>query len=167
MNAGPSKEQLESLFKTSRKYFDEMAKEYYAKDRDFYNKNFAPFYSNPLIAAKSGGKSAKYVIAVSLLVLIMGLTASMILFFTTDKTDKVPIRQPEKYQDPVKKSEDKPAVSTKDSVEKQVIELRNLKEELMKKENIKNDMEEKDKDSYVKENTGKREVRRKPVERNR
>ncbi|MFZ4590427.1 MAG: hypothetical protein ACOYN6_05480, partial [Ignavibacteria bacterium] len=90
MNSGPSKEQLESLFKTSRKYFDELAKDYYAKDRDFYNKNFAPFYSNPLIAAKGGGKPAKLVIAISLLVLILGLASVMLVFFNQNSAEKKP-----------------------------------------------------------------------------
>lgn len=40
----PSKEQLNSYYKTSRKYFDELAKQYYENDREFYNKNFAPYY---------------------------------------------------------------------------------------------------------------------------
>lgn len=40
----PSKEQLNSYYKTSRKYFDELAKQYYESDREFYNKNFAPYY---------------------------------------------------------------------------------------------------------------------------
>lgn len=40
----PSKEQLNSYYKTSRKYFDELAKQYYETDREFYNKNFAPYY---------------------------------------------------------------------------------------------------------------------------
>ncbi|MCX6157368.1 MAG: hypothetical protein WCK13_05985 [Ignavibacteriota bacterium] len=159
MESGPSKEQLESLFKTSRKYFDEMAKEYYAKDRDFYNKNFAPFYSNPLIAAKSGGKPAKLVIAVSLFVLIMGLSAVMLMFFTQDNTEKKPVRETDKYQEPAKKENQKSATSVKDSAEKIRIKA---EEELKKKEaDVKNE------ETDVKENTGKREVRNKPVERTR
>ncbi|MBS1492323.1 MAG: hypothetical protein JST55_02365 [Bacteroidetes bacterium] len=40
----PSKEQLDIYYKTSRKYFDELAREYYKNDREFYNKNFARYY---------------------------------------------------------------------------------------------------------------------------
>lgn len=40
----PSPEQLELYYKTSRKYFDELAKQYYETDREFYNKNFARYY---------------------------------------------------------------------------------------------------------------------------
>lgn len=162
MNAGPSKEQLESLFKTSRKYFDELAKEYYTKDRDFYNKNFAPFYSNPLIAAKSSGKSAKFVIAISILVLIIGLTSILLMFFIQDNSEKKPIRETDKYQEEVKKSKDKPATSVKDSVEKENVRVEKLEEELLQKEK-----EVKQKESEVRENTGKREVRSKPIERTR
>jgi hypothetical protein len=156
MNSGPSKEQLESLFKTSRKYFDEMAKEYYAKDRDFYNKNFAPFYSNPLLAAKSGVKPVKLVIAIALFVFCMGLAVSMVLFFNADDEGKKPVRES------VKTEKDKPATSVKDSVEKENIRIEKLEEEMMRKEK-----EVIQKESETKENTGKREVRNKPVERNR
>ncbi len=162
MNSGPSKEQLESLFKTSRKYFDELAKDYYAKDRDFYNKNFAPFYSNPLIAAKGVGKPAKLVIAISLLVLILGLASVMLVFFNQNSAEKKPVRETDKYQEAVKKDNDKPATSVKDSVEKENIRIYKLEEEMIKKEKEVNQ-----KESEVKENTGKREVRNKPVERTR
>lgn len=40
----PSKEQLDYYYKTSRKYFDELAREYYKNDKEFYNKNFAGYY---------------------------------------------------------------------------------------------------------------------------
>jgi uncharacterized protein HemX len=156
MNAGPSKEQLESLFKTSRKYFDELAKDYYAKDREFYNKNFAPFYSNPLLAAKRKGKPLRLVITVSLLMLVLGLAGIFLIFFLEDNSDKKPVREN------VKTEKDKPASSVKDSVEKENIKLEKLEEEMKKKEKEVNQ-----KESEVKENTGKREVRSKPVERTR
>lgn len=152
MNAGPSKEQLESLFKTSRKYFDDLAKEYYTKDRDFYNKNFAPFYSNPLFNT-SKGKSTRLVIAVGLFTLIMGITIAMILFFNQNHTETKPIKQTEKYQVPLIEDDYKAATSIRDSVDKERIRLENLKEELIPRE------------KEVKENTGKREVRSKPMER--
>jgi hypothetical protein len=155
MESGPSKEQLESLYKTSRKYFDEMAKEYYAKDRDFYNKNFAPFYSNPLITTAKGRKPVRLVIAVGLFTLIMSFAVAMFMFFNHEHTDNIPVRQSEKYADPVKKKADKPSTSIRDSVDKDNIQLENLQRELKQKEN------------EVKENTGKREVRNKPVERQR
>ncbi len=71
MNAGPSKEQIDNYYRTSRKYFDELARQYYEKDRDFYNKYFAPYYSNPFLAGSKKGGSIKarliFVIAGSLL----------------------------------------------------------------------------------------------------
>lgn len=67
----PSPEQLELYYKTSRKYFDELAKQYYANDRDFYNKNFAQYYS-PL---KNLGTKPKKILAV--VFAIMGLIAGV------------------------------------------------------------------------------------------
>lgn len=154
MQSGPSKEQLESLFKTSRKYFDEMAKEYYAKDRDFYNKNFAPFYSNPLISATKGKKPARLVIAVALFTFIMGIAAAMIMFLTNEQPDSKPTRKQEQNVDPVEKT-DRPATSIRDSVNKESAETQRLMEEMNQRE------------SEAKENKGKREVRNKPVERQR
>jgi hypothetical protein len=155
MESGPSKEQLESLYKISRKYFDEMAKEYYAKDRDFYNKNFAPFYSNPLISTTKGRKPVRLVIAVALFTLIMSFAVAMVMFFNQQHTDNIPVRQSEKYVDPIEKKTDKPATSIRDSVDKESAKTQKMMEEMNQKE------------SEVKENTGKREVRNKPVERQR
>jgi len=155
MDAGPSKEQLESLFKTSRKYFDEMAKEYYAKDRDFYNKNFAPFYNNPFAASKKVGKSPALFLTLGLSIAIAIAGFVTAFFFSNGSSDNKPVRQSVKYKEPDKVTEDKPASSINDSSDKENIKLQNLKEELIQKE------------SEVKENTGKREVRNKPVERQR
>lgn len=71
MEAGPSKEQIESYFRTSRKYFDELAKHYYEKDREFYNKYFAPYYNNPLYSSRKGipNLKARLILMVSLLLL--------------------------------------------------------------------------------------------------
>ena len=59
MNTGPSKEQIEVFYRTSRKYFDELAKQYYVRDREFYIKYFAPYYSNPLLAARRNTSAGK------------------------------------------------------------------------------------------------------------
>jgi uncharacterized protein HemX len=155
MTSGPSKEQLESLFKTSRKYFDELAKDYYAKDRDFYDKNFAPFYNNPFVAAKKGGKPVLLIVAISLSVLIAGASFLIVMLLNTESTENKPVKQSEKYQEPEKKEKDKPAASIKDSIEKDNIKSENMLKEMKQKE------------SEVKENTGKREVRSKPMERTR
>jgi len=154
MQAGPSKEQLESLFKTSRKYFDEMAKEYYVKDRDFYNKNFAPFYSNPLISATRGKKPVRLVFSLSLFIFIMGLTAAMIMFFSEDQSGSKPTIQKDQRVIPVEKSE-KPATSIKDSTGNEKVQEPKSQEDIKQSE------------TRVKENTGKREVRNKPIERQR
>jgi hypothetical protein len=53
MNEGkPSKEQLDYYFKTSRKYFDELAKQYQTTDKEYYDNYIAPYYNNPFV--KSG-----------------------------------------------------------------------------------------------------------------
>lgn len=53
MNDGkPSKEQLDYYFKTSRKYFDELAKHYLINDKEYYNNYIAQYYNNPFV--KSG-----------------------------------------------------------------------------------------------------------------
>jgi hypothetical protein len=160
MESGPSKEQLESLFKTSRKYFDELAKEYYAKD--FYNKNFAPFYNNPLLSSRTGKKPASLVLAVSMFALIAGMSAIVFVLFNHDNSNVKPIKQTEQYREPVKSERSKEPLPTepedqentfKDSVEKAV--KRYIDEELQKK------------GIYLNENTGKREVKTKPIERTR
>jgi hypothetical protein len=162
MNSGPSREQLESLFKTSRKYFDEMAKEYYTKDRDYYNKNFAPFYSNPILNTRTGKKPASLVLAVSMLVLILGMASIVFLLFNNNNSDVKPPKQTEQYRDPVKSDKSKAPLPSepkyreeafKDSVEKSVMKY--IDEELQKK------------GIDIKENNSKREVKSKPVERNR
>jgi hypothetical protein len=79
-----SKEQIEFYYKTSRKYFDELAKQYYETDRDFYNKNFASYYS-PL---KSLGAKPKKMFA--LVFAMMGLIAGVgvvSFFFLTESPD--------------------------------------------------------------------------------
>lgn len=161
MNAGPSKEQLESLFKTSRKYFDEMAKEYYVKDREFYNKNFAPFYSNPLIAAKSGGKPARLIIILIASILVTLILFALSFFLTKQNPEVKPVKQSEKYHDPVKTEKSDPssveteegANAYKDSVDKSVNKY--MEEEFQRKE------------INIKENNSKREVKTKPIERKR
>ncbi len=153
MNSGPSKEQLESLFKTSRKYFDEMAKEYYAKDRDFYNKNFAPFYNNPFAAVKKGGKPVRLILVMGLSIFIAIMGFVFALFFTTKHSEVEPVKQSESSPSPVKKEYDEPAATKKDSVENETIKLEKLQKELKQKE------------TEVKENSSKREVKSKPIER--
>lgn len=167
MNAGPSKEQLENLFKTSRKYFDELAKEYYAKDRDFYNKNFAPFYRNPLLNSKKGGNSARLVIVAGILALILGLGGILLIFFVQGGTENTPTLDKEKYQETVKTQKDKPASSVKDSLDKDNIRLDLLEEELIQNENTVKQKENEFREDKVFENKGKREVRTKPIERQR
>lgn len=74
MESGPSKEQIDNFYRTSRKYFDELARHYYEKDKDFYIKYFAPYYTNPLYSSSKGIPNLKArLILMVFLVLIAGL----------------------------------------------------------------------------------------------
>ena len=126
MEAGPSKEQLESLYKTSRKYFDELAKEYYTKDRDFYNKNFAPFYNNPLLAAKRRQTCTISSSNEHYNTLYRSSSFYFVLLFIQKKYDNKPVKQSEKYEPALNYDEDKPASSVKDSIDKENIQLNNM-----------------------------------------
>jgi len=64
----PSKEQLDQFYKTSRRYFDELAKQYYENDREFYNQNFAHYYKY-----KNFNWRRKPKISVAVLLIIFGL----------------------------------------------------------------------------------------------
>lgn len=75
----PSKEQLDSYFRTSRKYFDELAKQYYTSDREFYDKFFAPYYSNPLARARSTGGVKIFIYVTAFFMMSMAILAFVVL----------------------------------------------------------------------------------------
>ncbi|MCI0449852.1 MAG: hypothetical protein L0Y79_08715 [Chlorobi bacterium] len=92
MASGPSKEELEMYWKSSRQYFDELAAHYKTADPDYYNKFILPFYTNPFIAASSGKKSggARAIVlsmAAFAVVLIAGIAVFFISYSESDKTD--------------------------------------------------------------------------------
>jgi cytoskeletal protein RodZ len=91
MSSGPSKEELEMYWKTSRSYFDELAKYYKNSDPAYYNKFIAPYYSNPFIASgnrKSSGSSAISIIA-AVVVLFIGIAAAAIFYFVAAENEPV------------------------------------------------------------------------------
>lgn len=78
MNEGkPSKEQLDYYYKTSRKYFDELAKHYLINDKEYYNNNIAPYYNNPF--AKTG-KSINFKVVLFTFCAVMFLASLTTVF---------------------------------------------------------------------------------------
>lgn len=93
MATGPSKEDLETYWQSSRQYFDELARHYQTADPEYYKEFIKPFYDNPFRSVssgrqgRSGGGGKVVIIAVFLLVLIGGLSAG--LFFIMGSSESV------------------------------------------------------------------------------
>jgi hypothetical protein len=94
MATGPSKEDLETYWQSSRQYFDELARHYQTADPEYYKEFIKPYYDNPFRSissgqtAKSGSSGGKImVIAVFLLVLIGAASAG--LFFIMGSSESV------------------------------------------------------------------------------
>jgi len=80
MNDGkPSKEQLDYYFKTSRKYFDELAKQYQTTDKEYYDKNIAPYYNNPFVQVKSTGGIKIFIYVMAIFMSGMAILAFVVL----------------------------------------------------------------------------------------
>ncbi|MFA5012168.1 MAG: hypothetical protein WC644_09490 [Ignavibacteria bacterium] len=116
MNTGPSKEQIDQFYRTSRKYFDELAKQYYEKDRDFYTKYFAPYYSNPLLAARRKTSSGKIVVVVSIVSFLVLIAGIGFIFLTIESSEKKKEKEVNKYIEGFKKDEYDKARSLIDSL---------------------------------------------------
>ena len=93
MANGPSKQDLEMYWQSSRQYFDELAKYYQTADPVYYRENIKPFYDNPfgsLYSAqgnKSAGSAKIVAIAVILFVFIGVIAAGFFLFLS--KSDSI------------------------------------------------------------------------------
>ena len=93
MATGPSKEDLETYWQSSRQYFDELARHYQTADPEYYREFIKPFYDNPFRSVssgqqgKSGGGGKIIVIAVFLLDIIGALSAG--LFFILGSSESV------------------------------------------------------------------------------
>jgi len=83
MTNGPSKEDLENYWNTSRQYFDELAKYYQTADPEYYRKFIAPFYSSPLYSVSSGksGSSGVKAVLVSVFAFILITIAAFAIFY--------------------------------------------------------------------------------------
>ncbi len=85
MSTGPSKEELENYWKTSRSYFDELAQHYKIEDPDYYDKFIAPFYSSPFAAVTGTGKRSSpiAVISAAIAVLLVGVISAVVIFLAS------------------------------------------------------------------------------------
>lgn len=104
MAGGPSKQELEMYWQSSRQYFDELAVYYKQADPEYYKTNILPFYNNPLSsAANSGGTgssgAAKFIVLIAVLIAI--LAAGGVAAFLMIYKDSGNVKQ----NDPVKKEQ--------------------------------------------------------------
>ena len=88
MSSGPTKENLENYWKTSRAYFDELAKYYETADPEYYREFIAPFYSNPLYSVSGSKRSPLPMVILSVAILFIGLLAAGVFFFLQFEDDK-------------------------------------------------------------------------------
>lgn len=88
MQSGPSKEELENYWKTSRAYFDELAEHYKTADPEYYEKFIVPFYGFGASLYKPGSdfpsagvrkSSPALSIAISVALLLIGLIAGLVM----------------------------------------------------------------------------------------
>jgi tetratricopeptide (TPR) repeat protein len=88
MESGPSKEDLELYWKSSRQYFDELANYYRTADPEYYNKFIAPFYSNTLYTASQGKSSATVkVIFILVFIFFAAIAAGITAYLFSVKQD--------------------------------------------------------------------------------
>ncbi len=106
--SGPSKEELQGYWNSSRAYFDELAQHYKKTDPEYYNKFIAPFYSSPFSSVSSQKTTSRA--ARSILVSVFGfiaiLVAGIAVFFmqSSDSLDE----KLEKVIEPADTRETKP-----------------------------------------------------------
>jgi hypothetical protein len=113
-SAGPSNEDLEMYFKTSRQYFDELANYYKTADPAYYNRFIAPFYTNPLYSAsrKSTGSSRAIIAFAAIFFLVIGLGAAGLLIFLSADSDTDKEQDTPKIEKKIGKEIDTPKIDT-------------------------------------------------------
>jgi hypothetical protein len=81
MKSGPSKEDLDMYWKSSRPYFDELANHYKTADPEYYKKYIAPFYRFGTTSQQSGSKTSSpvLVVVISVALLLIGLIAGIVM----------------------------------------------------------------------------------------
>lgn len=85
---GPSKEELEKYFKSNRKYFDELARNYKVSDPDYYNKFIAPFYGQGTSGINAPNRR---IFLTAGLAALVGIGAFMMIFFVKQNEEAAPI----------------------------------------------------------------------------
>jgi hypothetical protein len=90
MPSGPSKQDLEMYWQSSRQYFDELANYYKQSDPAYYKEYILPFYSNPFrsgLGSASGGskpRTAAMIFALAGFLVIAALGAGVFLLMQDD-----------------------------------------------------------------------------------
>ncbi|HJY62740.1 MAG TPA: hypothetical protein VJ455_01185 [Ignavibacteria bacterium] len=131
MNSGPSKEELENYWNTSRQYFDELARHYQTADPEYYRKFIAPFYSNPLysVSQSKGGSRAVPLVVLSIAILVLGLVAGAVFFLLQFDEEKTIQQESPKIEKTIEKEEKIPKVDSVSTIEKAPLKKdRNRKE---------------------------------------
>ena len=98
MSSGPSKEELEMYWKSSRQYFDELANYYRTADPAYYNEYIAPFYSNPfntVSAGRQGSSRGVKAVFVSVFTSVILVVIGMAVFLLSSN-DSVDFKKVEK-----------------------------------------------------------------------
>ena len=115
MASGPSKEELEMYWKSSRQYFDELANYYKTADPSYYEKFIAPFYNNPFInsaSSKRGGSSWAILVMAVIVFFLIGFAAVGVLYFTSAESEPEINYEPPKIEKKVGREIDKPKIDS-------------------------------------------------------
>jgi len=120
MSTGPSKEELEMYWKSSRQYFDELANYYKTADPEYYNNFIAPYYSNPFNrgSTANSGSGTKKALLFSFIVFIMVAFAGIaVFFFATKEQEKTDFKKTDRQ---IETSKDNNGNEDTKSVEKDI-----------------------------------------------
>ncbi len=117
MASGPSKQELEMYWQSSRQYFYELAEHYKKNDPAYYKEFIQPFYSNPFRAGgetSSGKRSgcAGRSILLSAVMMVIAIGGAAVFFLINGSDD----RTVDKKKDTEYKRDTKEETITTDSV---------------------------------------------------
>ena len=117
MASGPSKQELEMYWQSSRQYFDELAEHYKKNDPAYYNEFIQPFYSNPFRTGgetSSGKRSgcAGRSILLSAVMMFIAVGGAAVFFLINESDD----RSSDKKKDTEYRRDTKEEMITKDSI---------------------------------------------------
>jgi len=106
MASGPSKQDLEMYWQSSRQYFDELAAYYKQADPEYYKTYIMPFYSNPLGSVSQSGSTgssgaSKLIVVAVIFVFIMAAGGVGVFLLLNEKSSK----ENDKQNEPDKKEQ--------------------------------------------------------------